>query len=255
MPHFKTNNAEIFYTASGDADTPAIIWAHGWGQNGAAFEQMIQPFTKSAKHYAVDFPGFGESPEPPESWGTEDYADAMAQFIKENITGKVLWVGHSFGCRVGLQIAARHPELIERMFLIAGAGLKRKRPLHKQLYFKARILTYKLLKKLSLINLVSKDWLTRTFGSRDYQNSSGIMRQVFVKVVNEDLSPQARAVACPVTLVYGENDTETPPEIGQRLNKLISNSEMVHLSGQDHYSVLAQGRHQVAPLLKKFIET
>ena len=75
-----------------------------------------------------------------------------------------------------------------------------------------------------------------------------------VKVNHEDLSDLVPQITCPVKLIYGENDDETPPEIGERLNKLIKDSEMVHLAGQDHYSVLSEGRHQVAPILKKFID-
>lgn len=237
---------------SGDKNAQPIIWAHGWGQSHEGLSALMQPFTKSGHHFAIDFPGFGKSPEPPAVWGTEDYADFLADLIKEKIKKPVLWIGHSFGCRVGIQIAARHPELISGLFLIAGAGLPRKRPLLQKIYFKTRILTYKFLKVLIPIGL-NKGWLMRKFGSSDYKNTSGIMRQLFVKVVNEDLSDQARQIRCSTRLVYGENDTETPPDIGERLNRLIKDSEMFHLSGQDHYSVLAEGRHQVAPILKKFI--
>lgn len=254
MEQFTEQNAEIHYAISGDEKAQPIIWAHGWGQNHKSFDALKHPFENFGHHYALDFPGFGQSNQPPEAWSTAQYADFCAALIKDRIKKPVLWVGHSFGCRVGIQIAARHPELISGLCLIAGAGLPRKRPLFKKLYFKARIYTYKFLKKLSIINLVSKDWLTKKFGSADYKNSSGVLRQTFVKVVNENLSAQAAKITCPVLLIYGENDTETPPEIGERLQNLIKNSEMVHLAGEDHYSVLANGRHQVAPLLKSFIK-
>ena len=251
---FKTDNAQIHYQLSGNEKADAVVWAHGWGQNHKSFEALIQPLSQNAQHYAIDFPGFGLSPEPSNAWDTAAYADAMAALIKKKTSTPVTWVGHSFGCRVGLQIAARHPELIKGLFLIAGAGLPRKRSLFKKLHIKARIYTYKFLKALIPIGLINKEWLIRTFSAPDFKNASGIVRQIFVKVVNEDLSEQARSITCPTILVYGENDTETPPEIGERLNKLISGSKMIHLAGQDHYSVLAEGRHQVTPLLKKFIE-
>ncbi|MCB1531795.1 MAG: alpha/beta hydrolase [Alphaproteobacteria bacterium] len=254
MKIYQSQNAQMHYTVSGVETAQPVIWAHGWGQTHQGLEALKTPFEQIGHHYALDFCGFGQSPEPLTPWGTEDYADFVAEFIKNEIKKPVLWIGHSFGCRVGIQIAARHPELITGLCLIAGAGLPRKRPLLKKLYFKTRILTYKLLKKLSLINLINKDWLARKFGSADYKNTSGTMRQVFVKVVNEDLSPQAQSIQCFTQLIYGQNDTETPPEIGERLKSLIPRSEMVHLASQDHYSVLADGRHQVTPILKKFIE-
>ncbi len=57
-----------------------------------------------------------------------------------------------------------------------------------------------------------------------------------------------------MALVFGMNDSETPPEMGERLQKLIPGAELTVLDGQDHYTLLAEGRHQVTPILKRFIE-
>ena len=151
-----------------------------------------------------------------------------------------------------MQLAARHPDLVSGLFLIAAAGLPAHRSLLRKLIIKIRVLLFKSLKRM-IPFCVNEEWLMKTFASSDYMNA-GPMRQIFVRVVNEDLSDVAATITCPVTLVYGEHDTETPPEIGNRLQKLILGSEIVHLSGQDHYSILGGGRHQVTPLLKKFIE-
>lgn len=245
---------DIYYQELGSKPSPVILWAHGWGQQGSAFKQIVQSFEHNAKHIMIDFPGFGQSPMPPYAWDTADYADAMASFIKAQTSRKVIWVGHSFGCRVGLQIAARHPDLIEGLFLIAGAGLPRKRAIHQRLNYMLRVYTYKGLKKLTPLGLVSEDWLKSKFGSADYRNA-GEMRDILVKTVNEDLSDVAGDVTCPVQLIYGSEDAQTPPEIGKRLNRLIKHSEFIELAGLDHYSILGSGRHQVSPILKKFIET
>lgn len=242
----------IRFETLGKKDAPVVVWAHGWGQSRQSFLPLAANLEPFARHIVLDLPGFGEAPLPAENWGTEDYADEAAAFIKKQIGGPVIWVGHSFGCRVGLQLASRHPELISGLCLIAGAGLKRKRPLHKKIYFKTRILVFKSLKKLIPLGL-SEDWLKSKFGSRDYKNA-GPLRGILVKVINEDLTAIARTVRCPVALIYGTEDTETPPEFGQRFKMLIPNSELTLLKGQDHYTVLGEGQHQIAPLLKRFIE-
>ena len=253
MESFKTSEAEIFYQVTGDVNKAPVFWAHGWGQNHKSFDALRQSLEPLGHHHSIDFPGFGESPDPAQPWDTADYARAMAALIEQETDQPIIWIGHSFGCRVGLQLAAMRPDLVKGMILIAGAGLQRKRPLLKKLYMALRIYTFKALKTLITLGL-NEEWLRSKFGSSDYKNTSGIMRQVFIKVVNEDLSAQAQNVCCPVSLIYGEQDTETPPEIGERLSILIKNAKMVRLPGQDHYSVLSTGRHQVAPLIKSFIE-
>lgn len=251
MQEFKSLGASFSYYETGEG-SPVVIWAHGWGQSHKGFLPLIAPFERRARHIALDFPGFGDSPAPPTDWGTEHYADAVAAWIKEQNFGRVLWIGHSFGVRIGLQIAARHPEIIQKMTFIAGAGLKRKRSPIKKAYFYCRIKLFKLLKRL----VPEGDFKTKLmakFGSADYKNA-GPMKNIFIRVVNEDLTPQAQAVQCPVTLVYGKEDTETPPEFGERFSRLIKSSELFLLDGQDHYSVLGDGRHQVIKILDSFFK-
>lgn len=235
-----------------EKQNPVIIWAHGWGHTHQNWLPLMTPLEHQAIHIALDLPGFGRSPPPPEDWGTEHYADAIATWLKDNNFPPVLWIGHSFGCRVGLQIAARHPECIKAMSLISGAGLKRKRSPLKKLYFTIRIKLFKLLRK-HIPEGAFKDKLMAKFGSTDYKDA-GAMRKVFIRVVNEDLTPQAQDVQCPVTLIYGENDTATPPEFGTRLKQLIPNTQLHILKDQDHYSVLQNGRHPVIKLLSDFIK-
>jgi pimeloyl-ACP methyl ester carboxylesterase len=250
---FKDGTVEIACETHGRAEGPVIVWAHGWGQNRIVFQKLAESMETLGRHVLIDFPGFGDSPLPPEVWGTEDYADSMARMIQGITQTPVIWVGHSFGCRVGIQLAARHPNLVAGLFLVAAAGLPRRRSLAQTIYIKLRVLTFKSLKKLIPIGLINQDWLYKTFGSSDYRRS-GPLRAIFIKVVNEDLSKQAQKISCPTALVYGTNDTETPLEIGERLNALIHNSELTPLAGFDHYTVLSDGRHQLALLLKRFLE-
>jgi len=246
---------EFYYqetNKNNSSDQPIIIWGHGWGHSHKNWSKLIAPLEHMGRHIALDFAGFGSSAPPPNDWGTKDYADNIAAFIKENDFAPIIWIGHSFGCRVGLQLAANHPELLKAMCLISGAGLKRRRKLHSKIYFHLKIKLFKLLKKITP-NGAFKDKLISKFGSKDYKNA-GEMRNIFIRVVNEDLTEQAEKVKCPTMLIYGQNDTQTPPEFGKRFSSLIKGSKLFLLDGQDHYSVLENGRHQVIKLLSKFIK-
>jgi pimeloyl-ACP methyl ester carboxylesterase len=251
MDRFQSKGAVFAYETRGKASGIPVVWGHGWGQDHSFFLPLAGSMRRG-RHFLLDFPGFGKSPAPPKIWSTADYADALAEWIRQNFTSPIIWVGHSFGGRVGIQLAARHPELVAGLFLIAAAGLKRKRPLHKTIHLQGQVWTFKLLKNFVPMGMLDDDWLKKHFGSKDYQNA-GPMRSIFVKVVNEDLTAQAKQIHCPVKLVYGSEDTEAPPEMGERFHKLMRNSEMISLEGEDHYTVLDSGRHQVAALLDKFI--
>jgi pimeloyl-ACP methyl ester carboxylesterase len=58
-----------------DSALPHVIWGHGWDQSGAALLPLAESLGRFAFSSLVDFPGFGRSPQPPEVWGTAEYAD------------------------------------------------------------------------------------------------------------------------------------------------------------------------------------
>jgi len=253
MPTAEPLHTDIFFTAHGRAErAPHIVWAHGWGQSHHSLLTLSRSFETQSYNLLVDLPGFGQSSVPPHAWSTREYADALADLIRSQARPPVIWVGHSFGGRVGIQLAAHYPDLVSGLVLIASAGLKPKRPVHQTLYIKGRVALYKALKKLVPLGVIDQERLLGWFGSADYK-TAGPMRQILVKTINEDLSREARQIRCPALLVYGDQDRETRPEIGRRLEMLIPEAKMVLLAGQDHYSVLGEGRHQVAPLIKEFV--
>lgn len=250
----KTETSYELIESAATGEGCLIVWAHGWSRTREDFRPFVQSLSGRAAHLLLDFPGFGKSPLPTEIWGTEDYAEAMVDILsKHRNFKKIIWVGHSMGGRVGIQLAARHPDLIDGMFLIAGAGLPRKRSLWGKVKYYTRIYTYKTLKNIALVLGMDVEKLRAKFGSADYK-SAGLLRPIFLKLVHEDLSDQARQIKCPVSMVYGANDVDAPPDIGERLLKLISGSKLDILPGLDHFTVLTSGRHLVIKRLSDFVE-
>jgi len=200
------------------AAAPELIWGHGWGHTHEALVPLAEGMRQRADSRLVDFPGFGVSPPPPGAWGTEDYADAMAHWLADLPARKRVWVGHSFGCRVGLQLAARYPGAVDALFLIAAAGLQPHRSPWTQTRRLPRRWAFRLMRAMTPEGPAS-DRLRERYGSSDYR-TAGAMRPVLVKAVNEDLSDAARRIRLPVVLVHGEGDSESPPEIASRLHAL-----------------------------------
>jgi pimeloyl-ACP methyl ester carboxylesterase len=243
------------YRIAGAAPAGAaeLVWAHGWGHSHASLAPLAEAMRLRADSWLLDLPGFGASPLPPGPWGTEDYADAMAAWLAGLPTCPRVWVGHSFGCRVGVQLAARHPQAVSALFLIAAAGLPPHRSLWTRVRRTPRRFAFRALRVITPEG-PARDRLRERFGSADYR-SAGAMRSVLVKAVNEDLSESARRIRVPVVLVHGDNDTESPPEIAQRFQALIPSSRLHILRGFDHLSIIGDGRHQVTHLLTELLES
>ena len=252
MNCFEHNGQALMYETFGSGERK-FVWGPGWGQDHRAFLPLVQSFSSLGTHYLLDFPGFGASPAPRNDWAVRDYAELVSAFIGEKGNSKIFYIGHSFGSRVGVKLAAIHPEDVKALVLIAAAGLPRARSMFEKTKIFLKVRIFKLLKYLVQSD-VARERLRQKFGSADYQQA-GNLRGTFIKVISETLVDDAKAINCPTILIYGENDSETPAEMGMHYNKLIANSLLEIVPHADHYSILGDSMHQVVVIIKEFIES
>lgn len=232
---------------------PAVLFLHGWGGDRNSLWCLAEPVSRHRLTVAPSLPGFGRTPEPAAAWGTFDYADGVAALVETCDLGPVDIVAHSFGGRVALALAARRPELVRRMVLVASAGLRRKRRWKAKMKIAASVL-------LGWAAHTSPPVLQKRFasvreklGSPDWRAASQRMRQVLVRMVNEDLSALCSSVTAPTLLIWGDCDTETPLEMGRRLAKALPQSELIVIPGAGHFPFLER-RGEVLAALWKHLE-
>lgn len=172
----------------------------------------------------IDFPSFGKSSEPTKVWTLDDYKHIVLQVINKEKLQNITIISHSFGTRVALKMANCYNH-IDKIVITGGAGLKRKKGV--KVWFK--IVFYKLAKK----------WLNQNkVGSSDYKALSQNMKKTFVNIVNTCQTQDAKNIKCPVLLIYGKRDFETPLYIAKKFNKLIKNSKLKIYEKCGHFCFL-----------------
>lgn len=239
MASIKIKDINVYYEKSGTKGKKVIL-LHGWGQNTQMMEFIADNLKKHFIVYNLDFPGFGKSQDPSSAWGVEDYTEFLRQFALKNKIENPIIIGHSFGCRVAIRYAYKYGAL--KMVLTGAAGIRDDRSL--SWYIKTY--TYKLGKKLLPESLRSK--LQNKVGSTDYQNASGVMRQTFVKVVNDDVKDILKDINVETLLVFGENDEATPVSKGKLMEKLMPNAALVIFENDDHYAYINEAARFLAVL-------
>lgn len=232
-----------------------IIFLHGWGQDSSFFRDLSHAFQNNYTCHLLDLPGFGRVPAPTEAWSVSDYAHYVADYCHEQKIEQAIFVGHSFGGKISAVLAVEHSSLVQAIVMIAASGLKRKR----SLLFKMKAFSLRLLGKMArlcdtLFKTQFRDIYRNRFGSADYKQAQGVMKDILVKTVSEDISKLAEKINAPTLLVYGEQDTATPSEVGAAYHRLIKTSEYVCLPRQDHYSLLSSGRFQVQNHIDSFLK-
>ena len=185
--------------AERSGDAPRLLALHGWGRTRADWAPVLQ----GRDALAVDLPGFGASPPPATAWGSEEYAALLAPLLSE---GGWTVLGHSFGGRVAVQLAAGWPGSVERLVLTGVPLLRRTGGGKAPFAFRAA-------KRLHALGLLSDERMEaerRKRGSADYRAASGVMRDTLVRLVNEDYRDLLPGIEVPVEMVWGAHDTAAP---------------------------------------------
>ncbi len=241
--NIEVDGYNICYKISGNGEE-TVVMLQGWGTDLGVYDSVAESINEKYTFVQFDLPGFGGSDEPREAWNVDAYADFFCQFMEALNIKKATLIGHSYGGRVIIKLAAREKLSFEisRIVLIDSAGILPKRTFKQ----KVNIKKYKILKKILNMKLVYAmfpelidDWRSRQ-GSADYRNASPMMRKCLVMAVNEDLTDLLPSIKQDTLLIWGDKDTATPIEDAKIMEEKIPNSGLAVLKGTGHFSFLEQ---------------
>jgi len=152
---------------------------------------------------------------------------------------RVSVLGHSFGGRIALVLAAEYPARVHKMVLANSAGLRTPPTLGQQIRRLGAGIVRETLEALGLETWRARlqERYNRRFASQDYL-TAGPLRDTFLQVIQQDLTPFARRVQAPTLLIWGDQDADTPLWQGQRLEQLIPDAGLVVFKGAGHFSYL-----------------
>ena len=241
--NIEVDGYQICYKITGDGDE-TVVMLQGWGTDLGVYDSVADTINGSYRFVQFDLPGFGGSDEPREPWNVDAYADFFCRFMQALDIQKATLIGHSYGGRVIIKLAARDsiPFEIQNIVLIDSAGIVPEKTFSQ----KMKIRRYKALKKVLNLKVVYAlfpelvdDWRSRQ-GSADYRNASPMMRQCLVMAVNEDLRNLLPKIRQDTLLIWGDKDTATPISDAKIMEEMIPNSGLAVIEGTGHYSFLEQ---------------
>lgn len=210
------------------SNKPFII-LHGWGHTAAMWLEFSKLLDPRFHYYLIDLPAFGGSTYLLGNPDIPHYSEVILSFINKLKLKHPLILGHSFGGQITLDLAINHPQLLEDIFLLSPAGI-RKRSLRTNVkIFLARHFTRLLL----LLPISIRRFISSRFGSSDYANSNPHQRTVLKNIIQYDLSSKLHLIEDPVHLLWGSED-HAIPYTGKFMAESIPNSTLDIIYGQGH---------------------
>jgi pimeloyl-ACP methyl ester carboxylesterase len=215
-----------------DPARATLVFIHGAGGSGDFWQAQVEGLTGRANTIAVDLPGHGTS-----DGGTkdriEDYARAVADFMKAMEVPNPILCGFSMGGAVTQQILLDYPDLARAVILIcSGATLK----VHPAI-FESIQNDYN-----GFVDFISKlaaspktdPEVVRPFREDFLRLKAEAAYRDFQACNHFDVTERLSSIAVPVLVVTAEEDKLTPPQNGEALVMGIKNANRAHINGAGH---------------------
>lgn len=218
-----------------------IVLVHGIGMGQQYFGLLRAELAKHHDVVAIDLPGFGESPEPSQRASMSECADHVAAVLGALDVAPVVAVGHSMGTQVVAELAARHPEAVERLVLIGPTVDARHRSKRSQ---SARL----------LLDLVNDPPMVAAMGLRMYaQAGPRWFLTQFDAMLDHRIEDVAPRIACPTLVVRGSSDVVCPRDWTQHVAALIPVATFREAEGKGHEAMITAAE-PVARMVSEFVQ-
>lgn len=110
----------VFYREAGPKDAPTILLLHGFPSSSHMFRDLIPKLAEEYHVIAPDYPGFGQSSAPDAASYDYDFgtlAETIGALTEQLELPKYSIYMQDFGGPVGMRMAQRHPERLEKVII------------------------------------------------------------------------------------------------------------------------------------------
>ncbi len=210
------------YIEEGSGET--LILLHGLFGALSNFEPLIEYFRR---HYRVVVPVLPLLELDLLHTSVGGIEKFVHKFIELKQYKNVHLLGNSLGGHVALLHILKHPENIKSLILTGSSGLFENGM--GDTYPKRG--DYEYIKKKTALTFYDPAMATKELVDEVFEITSNRLKVIKIialakSAIRNNLGEELKEIRQPTLLVWGNNDTITPPFVGKEFNKLIPNSEL-----------------------------
>jgi pimeloyl-ACP methyl ester carboxylesterase len=238
---------------------PPIVFIHGLSGSWQNFLEQLPVFARDHRVIAFDLPGFGESDLPTETITIRGYGKFVETLLDDLEVSSAAVVGNSMGGFIGIEVAIRFPQRVERLVLVSAAGLsieylRNERALAVLNAFDNRLAAYtawlatksdalaRRPRARQMIFGIVAAHPDRLPGPLVAEQVKGSGKPGFVPALDAltdyPIRDRLGEIACPVLIVWGEEDKLVPARDADEFARLIPNSRKVVWKDTGHVAMI-----------------
>ncbi|MBI2444432.1 MAG: alpha/beta hydrolase [Candidatus Magasanikbacteria bacterium] len=239
------------YQPLGSPRPEILLYLHGWRSEKNSWRPLAERLADCGwGGYALDLPGFGGTAAPPDAWSLGHYAEFIKQFIAALSLKQVCLVGHSFGGRIGIKLAAGEAALFSKLVLVGTPGATTRGQRWRVVILKSLASLAKPLFRWPALR-GARHRIYRAIGAEDYLARLDL-QPTFQAVIGEDLTSLLRAVRLPTLLLWGERDLITLPAVAALMQRRLPEAHLALIPGAGHFPWL-DNLERSAEIIRQFL--
>lgn len=257
-----TVRGKTAYAATGnkrfDPEKQTVVFLHGVGQDHTVWVLPTRYFAGHDRNVlAVDLPGHGRSEGAPHQ-SVEEMADWVSELMDEAGVDEAAIAGHSMGSLVALDMAARHPDRVRVLVMVAvsiplAVGDLLMKAAADDSHDAIEMLTYWGLSNAAQIggNANPGMWMAGG-GMRLWERAAHGTIHADLKACDDYVAGLDRAaeIICPALLLLGQRDRMTPVRAAKVLRETLAEQDTVIFEGAGHALLLERPDPVLDELIK-----
>lgn len=191
---------------------------------------------------------------PPREAGLEALLAFLEDFVSFKNLTNVTAIGNSLGGHIGLLYTLKNQENVQRLVLTGSSGLFENSMGGS---FPKRG-SYDYIKERVAYTFYDPEVATKELVDEVFETTSSIPKCMSIVGIaksaqRHNLAKDLHLITVPTLLVWGLNDTITPPHVGYEFNHLIANSELYFIDKCCHAPMMERP-HEFNVILESFLE-
>ena len=237
-----------------DEEKSSILLMHGSGLTHIVWSLHEQFYASQGFNIlSVDLPGHGNS-EGPSLKSIEEISDWVKSLMNVLDIKKIIIIGHSQGCLVGIDFASRYPNLINDLVLVAGSY---KMPVNQDLIDYAEAGDEKVILLMMKWGYEGSKAFIGGNPVKKIINSSREIREVLAVDLNacnnyKSGKESLEKINCPTLCIFGDLDKMVPLEVGNKMASMIKNSEKKIINNCGHM-IIFEKAFEMRKIVKEFL--
>jgi len=256
------DGARIVYSDGGGGEP--LVLLHGLGASRSTFDMVAAQLVRRYRVLIPDLPGFGESgPAPDGDYGIDAQVEWVERFVAHHRLTKFHLGGNSMGGWIAAAYAAKHPEQVQSLWLLAAAGtgemleteaVKVRQEEGRYLLLARTIAEFDAVMERIFYRAPPLPLALRWAGSRLSASKFDLHSRIFDQLLDrgEDyrLEPHLPQITAPTLLVWGDHDSVVPLSVMERFAALVPKAEPVVMKEVGHVPQMEAPKQVAADYLR-----